>query len=92
MSLSFSGFSRTKINEFKLQIEAIVEGFIQMKSDLEAEQRSMRGIWKKREKQIDKVLLNTAGMYGSVKGIVSSAIQSVPLLELPAHDEIDVDI
>ena len=54
-------------NEFRLQIEAIVEGFTQMKSDLESEQRSMRGIWKKREKQIEKVLLNTTGMYGSIK-------------------------
>ena len=37
-------------NEFRLQIEAIVEGFTQMKTDLDSEQRSMRSIWKKREK------------------------------------------
>ena len=74
-------------NEFKLQIEAIVEGFTQMKSDLESEQRSMRSIWKKREKQIDKVLLNTTDMYGSIKGIAGNAVQSVPLLELPSGDE-----
>ncbi|GBE00368.1 hypothetical protein BMS3Abin07_02419 [bacterium BMS3Abin07] len=79
-------------NEFRLQIEAIVEGFTQMKSDLESEQRSMRGIWKKREKQIDKVLLNTTGMYGSIKGIAGSAIQSVPLLELPGDEGIDLDL
>ncbi|MCU7805856.1 MAG: DUF2130 domain-containing protein [Candidatus Thiodiazotropha sp. (ex Lucinoma borealis)] len=79
-------------NEFKLRIEAIVEGFTQMKSDLESEQRSMRGIWKKREKQIDKVLLNTTDMYGSIKGIAGNAIQSVPLLELPAADENDLEI
>ena len=79
-------------NEFKLQIEAIVEGFTQMKADLESEQRSMRGIWKKREKQIDKVLLNTTDMYGSIKGIAGNAIQTVPLLELPAGDEDDLDL
>lgn len=78
-------------NEFKLQIEAIVEGFTQMKSDLESEQRSMRGIWKKREKQIDKVLLNTTDMYGSIKGIAGNAFLSVPLLELSAADENDLD-
>ncbi len=77
-------------NEFKLQIEAIVEGFTQMKTDLESEQRSMRGIWKKREKQIDKVLLNTTDMYGSIKGIAGSALQSVPLLELAGSDDLDV--
>jgi hypothetical protein len=75
-------------NEFRMQIEAMVEGFTQMKSDLEAEQRSMRGIWKKREKQIDKVLLNTTGMYGSIRGIAGNAVQAVPLLELPDEDAI----
>ena len=73
-------------NEFQLQIEGIVEGFTQMKSDLESEQRSMRGIWKKREKQIEKVLLNTTGMYGSIKGIAGNALRSIPLLELPDGD------
>ena len=73
--------------EFQMQIEAIVEGFTQMKSDLESEQRSMRGIWKKREKQIEKVLLNTTGMYGSIKGIAGNAVQAIPLLELSENDE-----
>lgn len=74
-------------NEFRHQVEAIVEGFTQMKSDLESEQRSMRSIWKKREKQIDKVLLNTTEMYGSIKGIAGNAVQPVSLLELPGDDE-----
>ncbi|MBW2263648.1 MAG: DUF2130 domain-containing protein, partial [Deltaproteobacteria bacterium] len=70
-------------NEFRLQIEAIVEGFTQMQSDLEAEKRAMHSIWKKREKQIEKVLISTNHMYSSVRGIAGSAVQSVPLLELP---------
>ncbi len=74
-------------SEFQMQIESIVEGFTQMKSDLESEQRSMRGIWKKREKQIEKVMLNTTGMYGSIKGIAGSAVRAIPLLELPEEDE-----
>ena len=69
-------------NEFRLQIEAIVEGFTQLQSDLETEKRAMQGIWKKREKQIEKVLLNTNHMYQSVRGIAGSAIQAVPQLEL----------
>lgn len=79
-------------NEFRLQIEAIVEGFTQMKSDLESEQRSMRSIWKKREKQIDKVLLNTTDMYGSIRGIAGNAVQTVALLELASDDELDLQI
>ena len=76
-------------NEFRLQIEAIVEGFTQMQTDLESEKRSMQGIWKKREKQIQKVLLNTTHMYSSIKGIAGSAIQPVSQLELPEVEEDD---
>ena len=74
-------------NEFSLQVEAIVEGFTQMQADLEVEKRLMATNWKKREKQIQKVLLNTSHMYGSIKGIAGNAIQSVPLLE--ANDDSD---
>lgn len=74
-------------NEFRLQIEAIVEGFTQMQSDLETEKRSIMGHWKKREKQIQKVLLNTNYMYSSIRGIAGNAIQPVQALELPESDE-----
>ncbi len=73
-------------NEFKLQLEAIVEGFTQMKSDLETEKRSIMGHWKKREKQIEKVILNTNFLYSSIKGIAGNAIQTVRALELPESD------
>jgi hypothetical protein len=34
------------------------------------------------KKQIDRVLANTAGMYGEVRGIVGSTVPPVPALEL----------
>lgn len=79
-------------NEFRLQVEAIVEGFTQMQTDLESEKRSMALIWKKREKQIQKVVINTTHMYGSVKGIAGNAIQSVALLEPPIDDDDDSEL
>ncbi|WP_104748208.1 DUF2130 domain-containing protein [Helicobacter cetorum] len=69
-------------SEFVMQVEAIVEGFSQMKADLESEKRSMARIWKSREKQIEKVLDNTINMYGSIKGIAGNAIGQVKALEL----------
>ena len=74
-------------NEFRLQVEAIVEGFTQMHTDLESEKRSMQGIWKKREKQIHKVLLNTNHMYHSIRGIAGNAVQTVALLELSQEEQ-----
>lgn len=76
-------------NTFRMQIEAIVEGFTQMKSDLESEKRSMQRIWKQRDKQIDKVVTNTIDMYGSIKGIAGNAVQSVKALELFNGDDED---
>jgi len=74
-------------NTFRMQIEAIVEGFTQMKSDLESEKRSMQRIWKQREKQIEKVVTNTIDMYASIKGIAGNAVQSVKALELPQGED-----
>ncbi|MDR0802460.1 DUF2130 domain-containing protein [Fluviicola sp.] len=74
---------------FRMQVEAIVEGFTQMKADLESEKRSMQRIWKQREKQIEKVIVNTIDMYGSVKGIAGSAVQEVKSLELPGYEDPD---
>ncbi len=74
-------------NEFKMQVEAIVEGFSQMELDLVSEKRSLGSIWKKREKQIQKVLHNTVHMYSSIKGIAGNSLPSIKILELPAPVE-----
>lgn len=79
MSLLYSFLTS---NEFKMQIEAIVEAFTTMQSDLDSEKRSMQRIWKQREKQIEKVLDNTINMYGSIRGIAGNAIGSIKALEL----------
>ncbi len=68
-------------NEFKGQVEAIVEGFMAMKSGISRERIQMEKIWKEREKQLEKVLISTSGMYGSVKGIAGASIGDIPLLD-----------
>jgi hypothetical protein len=73
-------------NQFRMQVEAIVEGFSQLKNDLETEKRSMQRIWKQREKQIEKVITNTIDMYGSIRGIAGNAVQAVRALELTSSD------
>ncbi len=79
-------------NEFRLQIEGIIEGYTQMQADLESEKRSITGHWKKREKQLKKVLNNTNFMYNSLRGIAGNAIQTIQVLELPeVQNEIEID-
>lgn len=73
-------------NDFKMQIEAIVEGFKQMQEDLQKEKIAMNRIWSQREKVIEKVLINTSQFYGSVKGIAGSAIPMISVLDLPNQE------
>ncbi|MFP6047416.1 DUF2130 domain-containing protein [Helicobacter pylori] len=68
--------------EFSMQVNAIIEGFEQLRADLESEKRAMARIWKSREKQMEKVFEGTINMYGSIKGIVGNEIGQVKALEL----------
>ena len=73
-------------NEFALRVEAIVEGFSAMKTELESEKRAMLKIWAKREKQIEVVINNTVKMHGSIQGIGGGNIKDIPLLEFSVDD------
>ncbi|HEU4470026.1 MAG TPA: DUF2130 domain-containing protein [Flavisolibacter sp.] len=74
-------------NEFRQQIETIVEGFLSMKNSISKERIQMEKLWKEREKQLEKVLISTSGMYGSIKGIAGASIGEIPLLESGETEE-----
>jgi hypothetical protein len=78
-------------SQFKQQMEAIVEGFSNLKNELDKEKRAMSRIWKEREMQIEKVIGNTIDMYGSIKGIAGNAVASIQYIELGGNDEIEED-
>lgn len=63
--------------EFAEQWKAIREGFMGMKNLIQKERDAMERIWKAREKQLEKILLNAAHIRGSVDGI--SGLESVDL-------------
>ncbi len=71
-------------NEFMMQVSAIVEGFSDLQDSYIREKRAMERIWKEREKQLEKVLLNTNHFIGSIKGIAGSSIPR--LKEIGASD------
>src|SRR5262249_18340078 len=69
-------------DQFRSRVEAIVEAFTTLQSELARERVAMERIWKQREKQIDRALTSTAGMYGELRGIVGATVPDVPALEL----------
>jgi hypothetical protein len=62
-------YSYLTSNEFAEQWKAIREGFMSMKLSIQKERDAMEKLWKSREKQLEKVLLNAAHIRGSIEGI-----------------------
>ncbi|MBK8673612.1 MAG: DUF2130 domain-containing protein [Bacteroidetes bacterium] len=67
-------------NEFKQGISAIREGFLSMKMTIQKERDTMEKMWKFREKQLEKVLINTSQIDGSIMGIAGSSVPDFDLL------------
>ncbi|HRN80646.1 MAG TPA: DUF2130 domain-containing protein [Ferruginibacter sp.] len=67
--------------EFKGHMEAIAEGFKDIRNNILKERVQMEKLWKEREKQLEKALLNAVGLYGSIKGIAGSSVGNIPLLD-----------
>lgn len=59
-------------SEFSEQWKAIREGFMSMRISIQRERDAMEKLWKSREKQLEKVLLNAAHIRGSIEGIAGS--------------------
>jgi len=73
--------------EFKNRVQAVLETFIALKTELEHEKTAMQRIWDKREKQFRRVSSNMAGLYGDIEGLTGLTLPSVKVLELPRDEE-----
>lgn len=79
--------------EFKNRIENIVLSFVEMQQDLESEKNAFRRMWSKRQKQLERMMISTSGMYGELQGIIGGALPVIPQLELDSPEvEVQVQI
>jgi hypothetical protein len=65
--------------EFSEQWKAIREGYMSMRLSIHKERDAMEKMWKMREKQLDKVLLNASSIKGSIEGIAGADTISLSL-------------
>ena len=70
--------------QFRGHVENIIDAFNAMKEGLEKEKKVTIRLWAERDKQLERILIGTSSMYGSVRGISGSAIGEIKGLE---HDE-----
>lgn len=76
-------------DEFRQRVEAIVEAFEAMQTQLNRERRAMERQWAEREKQITRVIGSTSAMYGALQGIVGAGLAPIPALELDDRPLLD---
>jgi hypothetical protein len=76
---------------FRHRVEAIVEKFSDMQTDLDKERKTMTRSWAKREGQIRGVIESTAGMYGDLQGIAGRTLQEIDGLDMPLLEAANPD-
>jgi len=69
-------------DQFRSRVQGIVEAFTGMQDQLARERRAMERLWREREKQIARVVNNTVGMYGEMRGLIGSSMPEIPALAL----------
>ena len=80
---------------FKGRLEGLVEAFTSLLDQLQRERRAMEKTSKEREKQIERVINNSVGLYGDMQGVIGGQIPTIDALELesealveaPANDD-----
>jgi len=80
-------FEYFQSDSFRHRFEAFAEGITQMQSDLDYEKRSMERVWKKRDVQIKRMVINASRMYGELQGIMGNSLPDIRVLSLPEETE-----
>lgn len=81
--------------ELRGRLRGIVEPYQEMEKDLRSEMRAINARWKKRRKQLDRVLLSASGLYGDLQGIIGGSlpeIEAMEMLALEADSKADEDL
>lgn len=67
---------------FVQQIQSIIEVHQNMQNQVQKERAAFEKIWKEREAQAERILISTAGIYGSIQGVAGQSLPSVKGLDL----------
>src|SRR3989344_4653435 len=74
-------------HEFGQQVEAIVEVYQDMQSQIARERAAFEKLWKTRQAQVNRLVGSTANIIGSLRGSVGSTLPSIKGLDLPGLEE-----
>jgi len=81
-------YSYVSSHEFRQRVEALVEVFQDMQGQIFKERTAFEKSWKQREAQMQRLFVNTAGMYGEMQGLVGSTMPEIKGLELNGQNQL----
>ncbi|KKT50220.1 MAG: hypothetical protein UW64_C0006G0015 [Microgenomates group bacterium GW2011_GWC1_44_37] len=67
---------------FVQQIQSIIEVHQSMQLQIQKERAAFEKIWKEREAQASRIIMSTAGIYGSIQGVAGQSLPPVKGLDL----------
>jgi len=82
-------YSYVSSHEFRQRVEALVEVFQDMQGQIFKERTAFEKSWKQREAQMQRLFVNTAGMYGEMQGLVGSTMPEIKGLELNGQNQLN---
>jgi len=68
-------------NNFRHRISGVVEAFQTLQRDMIKEKAATQRQWAKRERELDRAIVNMSGLYGDFQGIVGEAVPALESLE-----------
>lgn len=73
--------------EFQARVTGIVEAFVALQDGLAKERQAMHRIWSKREKQLERAVVNATGLYGDLEGIIGASMPQIEELQLVSIED-----
>jgi hypothetical protein len=76
--------------EFRQRVRGALEPVIQLRDQLDSDKRATHRRWSTQEKLLERFMINMAGMYGDLQGLVGPGLPDVDelvLLEPPGRSE-----
>jgi len=74
-------------HDFQHQVEAMIEIYMEMSSQIQKERVSYERSWKQREQQVNRLLSGVAGIYGSMQGIAGHALPVIKQIEFSDEND-----
>jgi hypothetical protein len=68
--------------DFQHQMESMIETYLSMNDQIQTERRAYERMWKQREQSIQKLITSVSGVYGSLQGVLGSALPTIKGLDL----------